>query len=164
MKKIGGITQSLGLHPNERTLFPANMVLPSEGIGRSKDWSEPRIIFLYQLNSNVCPYIDDNNSCLIYKKRPTICSSFPLLARPPYGAFIAGADDCNFVKEIESKLGLLDDVIITKKNFKGSIELKAAQQNMKKLFDTFLRYPLDAKNYWRFDLTTKQWEIEFTKT
>ncbi len=72
----GGVQRGLPLTEKEATLFPSEFVSPKLAVGVA----EPKIIVLYQLNVNVCPYINNQNTCKKYENRPLMCQSFPIVA------------------------------------------------------------------------------------
>jgi Fe-S-cluster containining protein len=71
-----GIQRGLPLTDKETALFPQELVSPKLAIGVA----EPKVVILYQLNVNVCPYINSQNACVKYEKRPLMCQSFPVVA------------------------------------------------------------------------------------
>ncbi|MCX8150961.1 MAG: YkgJ family cysteine cluster protein [Candidatus Bathyarchaeota archaeon] len=71
-----GIERGLPLTDKEATRFPQELVSPKVAIGIT----DPKIVVLYQLNVNVCPYINSQNVCEKYEDRPLMCRSFPIVA------------------------------------------------------------------------------------
>ena len=158
---VDGIASGLSLRNQELSLFPQENIVPHIRIGRSPDWSKPQIILRHQLNMNICPHIGTDNSCNIYGKRPLVCQSFPLIPVYPWNIVIADAISCSFVDKIEKNIGSLDGVIISKKNFKGFIELNKAEQILQSHWkkNGISKYPLEAKTLWFFYLNTMRWEL-----
>ncbi len=165
IKNINGIAGGLSLRNHELSLFPQENVVPRIGIGRSHDWSKPKIILLFQLNMNICPHLDTDNSCNIYGKRPLVCRYFPLTPIYPLDIVITGSNNCSFVDKIEKRMGSFDGVLISKKNFKGSIELNAVEQGLQSHWSSIaiFKYPLEANTVWIFDLNTMRWELELAR-
>ena len=75
LETSGGITRGLALTEREVKIFPPEIVSPKLAVGVSK----PSFVILYQLNVNVCPYVNENNQCSKYEERPLICRSFPIV-------------------------------------------------------------------------------------
>lgn len=73
LEYVNGVKTGLLLTAKETGLFPSDMVSPKLAIGTMK----PEAIVSYQLNVDVCPYINERNECRIYDRRPLICQSFP---------------------------------------------------------------------------------------
>ena len=91
-KREGRITSGLTFFSNEeKELFPKNLVSPATGLGWGT--SGPKHIIHYQLNSNTCPHLDENNLCKIYDNRPLVCQSFPLISIGHLGTTIAYPND-----------------------------------------------------------------------
>jgi Fe-S-cluster containining protein len=76
---INGGKGSLFLLPSETKLFPEELIRPLYGSGiKGRSRPRPADIWAYQINTNTCPYIQSDNSCAIYSKRPMICRAFPV--------------------------------------------------------------------------------------
>lgn len=76
---INGGKCTIFLLPSETKLFPKDLIKPLYG-SNTKGRSRPRpaTIIAYQLSTNVCPHIKQDNQCAIYKDRPLICQAYPL--------------------------------------------------------------------------------------
>ncbi len=86
-----GVLRGLTLLPEERGLFPGSVVRPVIGLGRRPHGIGFRII-AYQLTKDTCPHLEEN-TCLIYPKRPASCRQFPFsLRRGPDGGRQIGLD------------------------------------------------------------------------
>ncbi len=86
-----GVLRGLTLLPEERELFPEPAVKPAIGLGRRPHGRGFRII-AYQLTEDTCPHLEEN-TCLIYPKRPASCRQFPFsLRRGPDGGRQIGLD------------------------------------------------------------------------
>ncbi len=156
-KDYNGITQGLGLSLEEINLFSDNLILPQAGIG----WgiSGPKHITGYQLNVNTCPHLSENKSCRIHEKRPAVCRAFPLISAG-IDTLVADSDDCTFVREIEKKIGLLDNIFpLTQKKFEAPNEWQAISTINTQLMNPIINHPNDAQVLWLFDLKTKEWQI-----
>ena len=71
-----GFKRGLPLTEKEVTLFSKDLISPKMAIGIT----EPDNVILYQLNVNVCPYINEKNECNKYERRPLMCQAFPVVA------------------------------------------------------------------------------------
>ena len=159
LKSDGRITSGLTFFSDEeKELFPKNLVSPATGLG----WGAtgPKHIIRYQLNSNICPHLDKNNICKIYDDRPLVCRSFPLISIGHLGTTIAQASDCNFVENIEEKLGSLDIILPITVNKFTSPEAWQAIAKINHLQDSsIMDHLFDAKVLWKFDLKSKKWVL-----
>ncbi len=109
------------------------------GIGQN----EPEVVVLYQLTVNCCPFVNDNNECRIYTKRPLMCQSFPIVAgaisnrcrvfsyRKPGATY---NEPYSMAKQVEAS---------------GKLE-KYTQNRIKKHHGKFVKI-------WEYDLATKKW-------
>ena len=73
---LGVVKRGLPLTENETVLFSKELVSPKLAIGLT----EPETISLYQLNIDVCPYLNEKNQCQKYETRPLMCKFFPIAA------------------------------------------------------------------------------------
>jgi len=103
-----GIYKGLTFYSDKLDLFPRNLIFPSVGLGKSPDKIE--FIREYQLNTHICPHIDEDNNCKIYRKRPLSCRRFPLIEISDLEAGVAFGRSCMFIEKKESKLGELNQV------------------------------------------------------
>lgn len=133
------IRRGLPLTEQEVSLFPQELVSPKLAIGAT----EPKIVILYQLNVNVCPYINDKNECGKYEKRPLMCQSFPVVA----GGL---SNRCRVFSYRKVGVSYADPYPMKR-------QLEASNK-----FDAYLRNRIK-KHYrknlkvWEYDLSTGQW-------
>lgn len=99
----------LNLIPNERKLFPREIICPYMGVGIKKGL-EPKYTIMYQLNVNLCPHLLQNNHCKIHKNRPWACQVFPIVSIEPPRI----TTECRFIKEI-TKGGMIEIIAPTEK-------------------------------------------------
>ena len=77
--RAGWVTLGLFIMPNERKLFPAEIVVPLYGAGvKGRSRPRPDVIYAYQIAEPTCPHLEADNSCAIYPVRPIACRAFPL--------------------------------------------------------------------------------------
>ena len=133
--KSSGIT----LTDKEASIFPSNLVSPKFALGLDA----PKIIILYQLNVKCCPYVNENNVCQIYEKRPLICQSFPVIS----GSI---SNKCKVFSY--RKVGLVySEPYAMNKQLEASNKLdKYIKTRIRKNFQKGIRL-------WEYDLNTKQW-------
>jgi len=75
LEDINGVTNGLFLTIKEKKLFPRELVFPQRAMGLKG----PNRVISYQLSLDRCPYINDQNQCEIYSKRPLACRAFPYI-------------------------------------------------------------------------------------
>jgi len=158
LREIEGTLVGLGLFPDERKLFPMELVSPQTGIG----WglTGPKHILDYQLTVSACPHLSKDNLCKIYNKRPLACQAFPLIWTGPSGTTIADPSDCTFVKEIEKRTGSVINMLpITPKKFRGPKEWHAIGEKSRLMRKSFADHLNDIQVLWGFDLGHKEWQI-----
>ncbi len=74
----GGRRFGMYLSPEEKKLFPEELVVPLFGVG------EPVQPVAYQLAVDRCPHYQEEGglgSCAIYDRRPLVCRAFPVTSR-----------------------------------------------------------------------------------
>lgn len=82
IKQTGGCCTDVefSIHVDEAEPFLKafeNAIAP-EGHILEKDKSDPEV-YEYSSNEEPCMFLDDNNRCSIYERRPTICRTYPIL-------------------------------------------------------------------------------------
>ena len=77
--------KGLPLLPDERGLFPAELIAPGVGVGHP-DTSGFRVIS-YQMTELVCPHLDEG-SCGIWRTRPAVCRSYPYMPVITQGGYV----------------------------------------------------------------------------
>ena len=127
----------LFLTEDEKTLFDSKYVAPYMALGIDK----PSNIIAYQLNQAVCPYINENNNCTIYNKRPLACQSYPIQVTI-LGSMVEA--DCPQAKYLQK-----DGSLMTESG------IKANQYIMAKI----RKYCKKGSKMWLFNLATKKWTI-----
>ena len=134
-----GVKRGLPLTEKEATLFPKEVVSPKLAVGVA----EPNVVILYQLNVNVCPYVNAQNECGVYEERPLICRSFPIVA----GAI---SNRCRVFSY--RKVGVsYSEPYPMKKQLEASKKLSAYTQNrVRKLRRKGLKF-------WEYNLNTGTW-------
>ena len=75
----GWIIVGLFVMPQERKLFPADIIVPLYGAGlKGRSRVRPEVTFAYQITEDTCPHLTEENLCDIYSKRLLACRAFPL--------------------------------------------------------------------------------------
>jgi Fe-S-cluster containining protein len=137
--------RGLTLTANESKLFPKELISPQMAIGTRK----PETIILYQLNVNDCPFLDANNKCKIYAKRPLICRSFPLTLSMGYST------KCNlfsFARNApDNQIKLVIDW--------DSSQMEACLKLDRYIMNRFHREFKKGIGTWAFDLETNEWKL-----
>jgi Fe-S-cluster containining protein len=79
------VRKGLPLFPEERGLFPEELIRPGVGIGHP---DEPGFrIISYQMTEKVCPHLCDG-SCGIWDARPTVCRAYPYMPVITQGGYV----------------------------------------------------------------------------
>ena len=79
------IRKGLPLFPDERGLFPGELIKPGVGIGHP---GEPGFrVISYQMTEMVCPHLDEG-SCGIWHVRPVVCMSYPYMPVVTQGGYV----------------------------------------------------------------------------
>ncbi len=134
-----GIKRGLPLTEREVSLFPEEVVSPKLAIGVT----EPNTVVLYQLNVNVCPYINDRNECGRYENRPLMCQSFPVVAGDL-------SNRCRVFSYRKAGVSYADPYPM-KRQLEASNKFNGYLRNrIKKHYPKGLRM-------WEYDLSTGQW-------
>lgn len=157
-KEEFGILSGLTFFFDERKMFPKRLVSPATGFG----WgvSGPKHIIRYQLNTNRCPYLSQDNVCNIYDRRPLICQAFPLSSMSTLGTTVVDPKDCSFLEKIEKKVGSLAKMLpMTPKKFRGPKEWQAIAKINAAHEKSITDHLIDAEVVWKFDLKNKEWQI-----
>jgi len=115
------------------------MVSPKLAIGAAK----PEVVVLYQLNVNICPYIDDKNACSKYVERPLICRSFPIVA----GAI---SNRCRVFSYRKVGVSYNEPYSMTKQ-VEASEQLDAYTRNRMK------KNRIKGLKIWEYDLAAEKW-------
>jgi len=108
--------------------------------GRSRP--RPAKIFAYQINTNICPHIKPDNTCVIYPKRPMICRSFPFEG---IGITVISRH-CQTIKKMIKEYEMVDRV-----------NAPEEMQANKFLADYVSQYV--SGRVWVYDLSTQKWKI-----
>jgi Fe-S-cluster containining protein len=136
---VGGIKRGLPFTENEVALFPKEPVSPKLAIGLM----EPETIVLYQLNINVCPYINAKNQCQKYETRPLMCRSFPIVA----------GDISNRCKVFSyRKVG-----VVYCEPYTMAKQLEASNKLNEYISKSIKKHFQKAIKIWEYDLETKKW-------
>lgn len=138
-----GITNGLFLTSKEIRLFPSKLISPQTAIGVNK----PKRIVSYQLNVNVCPYINERNECKIYNKRPLSCRAFPFEI---VGFAPTASVKCSVIGS-QMREGELRPVEFS------PVELEAGQKINRYIMNRYRKYAKKKTNLWKFDLKTGKW-------
>lgn len=146
LKDLGGFVNGLFLTPKKARLFPSNVISPQRANGVKR----PKHIISYQLNVKVCPYIDDENECMIYDKRPLTCKSYP--NEPyPHGNMISV--ECKSVGS-QMKDGEFCEVDIS------ATEMEAGDKLLRYLSTCLRKYCKRNSKLWTYDLRTRKWVMK----
>jgi len=134
-----GFKRGLPLTEKEVSLFSKELVSPKLGIGIAK----PNIVILFQLNVNVCPFINDKNECKKYESRPLMCRSFPVVA----------GDLSNRCRVFSyRKVGVsYNDLYPMTKQLEASSKFTIYLQNRIK------KYYRESLKVWEYDLSISKW-------
>ncbi len=136
---IRGVKKGLVITEKEVKLFPRDIVSPSVAIGMSK----PDVIIFYQLNTVICPYVDDKNDCLIYSKRPLICQAFPYESEK----FSTG---CKVFSQMKTGQIILDSA-------PSRSQIDASEKLNRYMWIRFERRFRRGIKVWDYDLAKKDW-------
>lgn len=97
-----GVFRGLTLLPNEKKIFPYDLVNPAIGIGKNPLDKEFKII-AYQFIKNTCYHLK-NNICIRYDSRPSSCIQFPFSIQKGVEEYFIGIDlNCPSIKEMIQK-------------------------------------------------------------
>jgi Fe-S-cluster containining protein len=136
--------RGLTLTVSEAKLFPDTLIAPLAAFGKAA----PENIFLYQLITNDCPYLNSKNQCDIYDKRPLVCKTFPL----SQGSFSIKCRLFWFLKDFpENSVKVVIDW--------GKIQLEAEIQLDDYILSSFKTYFTQGVASWGFDLSDKKWVL-----
>lgn len=72
-----GQVHGLTLLPSEIDRFPKELIKPMYRYSLDDPFTPGRV-FMYQLDTEVCPRYDREEGCRIYADRPTLCRAFPM--------------------------------------------------------------------------------------
>ena len=140
--------KGLPLFPDERGLFPKELIAPGVGIGHP-DTPGFRIIS-YQMTEMVCPHLDEG-SCGIWQIRPVVCRSYPYMPVITQGGYVTreASLECTFLMmEAARRHGVfeLDD---------GSLgeELRA----LEKVSEITIEAVENLDEAWIHDLNRRRW-------
>jgi Fe-S-cluster containining protein len=79
------IRKGLPLFPDERGLFPGELVKRGVGIGHPE---KPGFrVISYQMTEMVCPHLEDGG-CDIWEARPVVCRAFPYMPVITQGGYL----------------------------------------------------------------------------
>ncbi len=134
-----GVRKGLTLTVKECNLFPKETVSPQLAMGASK----PTIPLTYQLTVNVCPYINSQNECSIYDKRPLVCRAFPIVA-----------------DEISSRCRVFSYRRTGKVYNEGfpMSEMKVANEKLRRYTQShYSKHAKKGVQVWEYDLATEKW-------
>ena len=140
-----GVLMGLALlTEEEKKLFDEKNITPAFAFGKE---DIPIQIASYQLNLAKCPYINENNRCKIYDKRPLVCRAYPVTSN--IGRNVADLKCPQVGKYSETELRQLmfsdmyEEAINKANDCVGSFFRKYGKKN----------------RLMRFDLATKKWKI-----
>ena len=129
------------LLPKEALLFPAELVRPAVGVGRSPHGGGFRVV-AYQLEADVCPHLVES-LCRIYVDRPASCRQFPFSLEPGRDGPIVGLDmNCPAVPALLSGEGRVE-----------IDELGSAEA----LYRLKLEVAENLQRSWFYDLRNRKW-------
>lgn len=134
---------SLFLLPEERKLFPPDLIRPLYAVGR-KGRSRPRPtkIISYQINTYICPHIKPDNSCAIYAQRPMMCRSFPLEGK----GIVVLTRSCKFIEKTLPEGEIVKNLIAPR------------EEDANHILSTWIFQMLE-KPLWYFDLNTQKFHL-----
>ena len=146
------------LLPEERRLFPKELVVPCGGRGKSPKHKNFKI-YAYQMTEKTCLHLE-NNRCSIYEDRPTKCRAYPfkwiparayarLIPVTPYEMITEIDPECSWAIEVKRKLPKDLDFTFER----DSEEFKA----LTKILDKGMRMARSKKPYWGFDVVKQVW-------
>ncbi len=136
--------RGLTLTTSEAKLFPEAIIAPLAAFGKDA----PENIFLYQLSTNDCPYLNHNNQCDIYEKRPLVCRTFPL----SQGSFSTKCRLFWFLRDFpENTVKVVIDW--------GKTQLEAEWQLDDYILSSYKTYFTNGIASWSFDLASKKWML-----
>ena len=159
IKELEGGLSGFSFSPDEKNLFPNELISPNVGIGWGMPGG-PKYVTAYQLNVGTCPNLSKGNLCSIHDKRPLTCQAFPLIPTGSGGTAIAEPDHCAFVEEVERKLGSLNSILpVTPKKFIAPKEWQAIAKINSWATKSVAAHPMDTQVLWVFDLKDKEWQI-----
>jgi len=100
--------KGLPLFPDERRLFPGELIRPGMGIG---DPDKPGFrIITYQMTEMVCPHLGDGG-CGIWQTRPVVCRSYPYMPVITQGGYVtkeASLECTSLMMEAARRHGVFD--------------------------------------------------------
>jgi len=151
-----GIQKGLELTKDEVKMFPAKMVSPSFGRGKTLD--SIYVITRYQLNVEKCPFIKKDNTCKIYEKRPISCRRFPLMfSSDAHICNIAIGINCKFIEKIEEHLGYELNYLFTPEKFIAKKCWQALETEIRLKENSYIDAKLDNMDIFSYDLKTNKW-------
>jgi Fe-S-cluster containining protein len=142
LENKNGFLRGLPLTEKEAQLFPKEIVFPKLGIG-SKDVSE---IVLYQLDIICCPYVNNQNECKIYQKRPLMCQSFPIVA----GSI---SNRCIVFQYRKPGVQYKEPYTLTK-------QVEASEKLEKYTQARIQKYRKKGLRIWEYNIATKKWILK----
>jgi len=133
------------LLPEEIKLFENTgaEVYPFIGVGED---NEPEKILAYQLSSQSCPHLLEDNKCAIYPDRPLLCRSFPI--EYVSGDWAIPSRNCTFINRN------VGDRMVDISYF-SNVEVEANLKLQKRLREEMKPYKTEV---WIFDLASKKWK------
>lgn len=149
---MGEWTLGLFLLPDEIKLFPEEKIVPMWAIGlKGRSRPRPKTIGVFQLESNNCIHITENNLCDIYDKRPLICHAHPLSLTIEQGQLISASvnGSCKGARKIPSNANVKLSNYFNDDVLKASAEASAYLENMFRKSGGFI---------WLFDLGSHKWK------
>ncbi len=111
----------------------------------------PESVILYQLKANDCPYVNQNDKCVIYEKRPLVCRAFPL----SQGAYSTKCRLFRFAKNFPE--GFVKIAIDW-----GNTQLDAERKLDKHIIEHFKNAFKKGIGVWSFDLASEQWKLKMS--
>jgi len=139
LENQNNVLRGLPLTEKETSLFPPEAVAPKLALGVDK----PEKVILFQLKVGCCPFVNNQNECQIYPKRPLMCKSFPIVA----GSISNRCRVFSFRKS-----GLTYDELYSMKT-----QLEASDRFTRYLQSGMRKRNQKRMKIWEFDLTTRKW-------
>jgi len=154
--KVG--TFGMLLLDGEEKLFPWNLIKPYWGIGPPKGLhkNKPSMVAAWQYIGKECPHISKDNTCLIYSRRPRVCSSYPI-------SIFAFGKDQNATVSPDCPVTRKDFPLLGKELYQLNMTAYMGKQSTLRMQSAirFLEdYVKQSKGWlWFFHFTTGKWQI-----
>jgi len=145
-----GVRKGLPLFPDERHVFPEELVKPGLGIGSSPDDEDFEIIS-YQMTEKVCPHLEDGR-CGIWPRRAVMCRSYPFVPVITQGGYVIR--ECSFDCTALARLAGIQQA--TKLRFDPE-SVREELENVEKASEITRRAMENVDEAWFYDLKTDDW-------